>query len=91
MLTPESTNMTHPLPDWANELLAALEMNPVDVDTATLLQLAQRLNHDPETDPVHIGFVAGYAAGMAQGSGMADFDKAHAASLRFMSKMLDKE
>lgn len=83
--------MTQPLPHWARNLLSALEIEPVQVDIATLRDIADALEHDEQTDKLLVGFIAGYAAGLAQGSGMAGFDKAHAASVRFMTKSLGAE
>ena len=83
--------MTHPLPDWATNLLKALEIDPVDVDTDALRRIADGIENNPETDDLLVGFIAGYAAGMAQGSGMAGFDKAHSASVSFMVKNLVTE
>ena len=83
--------MTQSLPVWAADLLKALEIDPVDVDTAALRRIADGIDHDQHTDDLLVGFIAGYAAGMAQGSGMADFDKAHAASVRFMTKNVAAE
>ena len=87
----ESKIVTHHLPKWASELLSALEIDPVDVNTDGLHQIADTVNEDPGTDQLLVGFIAGYAAGLAQGSGMAKFDTAHAASVRFMTKHLIRE
>ena len=87
----ESTHMTQPLPDWAANLLKSLELEPVDVDIDVLRRIADGVDHDESTDELFVGFIAGYAAGMAQGSGMVGFDKAHAASVNFMTKNLVTE
>ncbi|GAA4107949.1 hypothetical protein [Enteractinococcus coprophilus] len=83
--------MTQPLPDWASNLLSALEIESVQVDIATLRHIADAIDHDEQTDKLVVGFIAGYAAGIAQGTGMAGFDKAHAASVSFMAKSLGTE
>lgn len=83
--------MTQPLPEWATQLLTSLEIDPVHVDINALRRIADGIEYDPKTDELLVGFIAGYAAGMAQGSGMAGFDKAHAASVNFMAKNLVTE
>lgn len=83
--------MTQPVPEWAADLLAALELEPLEVRIETLHQIAKSIQDDPETDQLLTGFIAGYAAGMAQGSGMASFDRAHTGSVRFMRKYVAGE
>lgn len=83
--------MSHILPEWANQLLRSLEIDPVDIDIVTLQEIAQNLNDDPQRDRILVGFIAGYAAGLAEGGGMATFDKAHAASVQFMYKHTSRE
>lgn len=83
--------MTQPLPGWAADLLDALEIDPVEVDVPTLEELSTRTPDDPTKARLLIGFIAGYAAGLAQGGSMASFDRAHAASLRFLRKQLMRE
>lgn len=80
--------MTQPLPDWATQLLQSLEIDPVHVDVEALRRIADGIDYDHNTDELLVGFIAGYAAGMAHGSGMAGFAKAHAASVNFMAKNL---
>ncbi|MGO1536089.1 MAG: hypothetical protein ACTHWM_04115 [Yaniella sp.] len=83
--------MSHILPEWANQRLRSLEIDPVDIDIVTLQEIAQNLNDDPQRDRILVGFIAGYAAGLAEGGGMATFDKAHAASVQFMYKRTSRE
>lgn len=83
--------MTQQLPSWASEILQALEIDPVNVDIDTLKAIAATINDDPLRDHLLVGFVAGYAAGLAEGTGMASFDRAHAASVQFMSKSTSLE
>lgn len=83
--------MTSSVPEWATDLLEALELEPVHVRLETLQHLADSINTDPATDALLTGFIAGYAAGMAQGSGMASFDRAHNGSLQFMRKHVSGE
>lgn len=90
-LTESSSRMTHPLPAWATDILQSLELGAIEIDTVALRRIAETVQEDPPTDALLVGFIAGYAAGMAEGSGMAGFDKAHAASVRFMAKDLTRE
>lgn len=77
-------HMTQHLPTWATELLASLEISPVEVDLETLNKVATTIEDDPSQAQLLTGFIAGYAAGLAEGGGMADFERAHSASVRFM-------
>ncbi|WP_022871531.1 hypothetical protein [Yaniella halotolerans] len=83
--------MSQTLPEWANQLLQSLEIDPVAVDIAALQTVAHNINDDPQRDYLLVGFIAGYAAGLAEGGGMAPFDKAHAASVGFMRKNTSRE
>lgn len=83
--------MTQPVPEWAADLLAALELEQVEVRLETLHQIAKSIQDDSDTDQLLTGFIAGYAAGLAQGSGMASFDRAHTRSVRFIHKYLTGE
>ncbi len=83
--------MAQPLPEWANALLTSLEIGTVDVDLDVLQEIAQNVNDDPHRDRILVGFIAGYAAGLAEGGGMATFDRAHAASVQFMYKSTSGE
>lgn len=85
-LTESTTYVTQHLPAWAIELLASLEIDSVEVDLETLDRIAATIDDGPSQAHLLIGFIAGYAAGLAEGGGMADFDRAHAASVRFMRK-----
>lgn len=78
--------MSQTLPQWANQLLRSLEIEAITIDVAALQEIAHNINDEPQRDQILVGFIAGYAAGLAEGSGMAAFHKAHAASVRFMHK-----
>lgn len=83
--------MPQPLPAWAHNLLQALEIDAVNIDVAALQNLATKTSDDPNQAHILVGFIAGYAAGLAEGSGMTGFDRAHAASVQFMHKTLAVE
>jgi len=83
--------MTQSLPHWATELLEALEIQPVEVDLQTLEDISSSLPDESPKNRLMVGFIAGYAAGLAEGGGMASFDRAHAASTRFMRQQLTQE
>ena len=83
--------MTQQLPKWATELLERLELDAIQVNIEALEKIAATIKDDPSKDHVLVGFIAGYAAGMAQGSGMASVERAHAASVQFMGKHLARE
>jgi len=87
----ESDTMTQPLPAWASHLLHALEIDAVNIDADALQGIAANVTTAPDRDQLLVGFIAGYAAGLAEGSGMATFDKAHAASVRFMQRSTSGE
>lgn len=87
----ESEYMTAALPSWANQILAQLEIDSVEIDIATLGRIAANLDLTQIQDKLTIGFIAGYAAGLAEGAQMASFDHAHAASLKFMDKITAAE
>ena len=88
MFNDKAQTMTQPLPQWAIQLLEALEIDPVEVDLEALQNISAHLEDEPSQDPIVTGFIAGYAAGLAQGSGMASFERAHSASVQFMQKHL---
>lgn len=92
MLLRESDNVTQqPLPVWAQNLLHSLEIDTVNVDIDILQSIASTIKDDPNRDRLLIGFIAGYAAGLAEGSDMTTFDHAHAASVKFMYKIATME
>ncbi len=88
-------NGKHPmiqhLPTWAQELLQALEIEPVQVNIEALEELAQTIPDNTPDPKLLVGFIAGYAAGLAEGSDMASFERAHSASVQFMRKYLTRE
>ncbi|HIW47053.1 MAG TPA: hypothetical protein H9884_09175 [Candidatus Yaniella excrementigallinarum] len=79
--------MTAASPPWANRILKQLEIEPVDIDIAALQRVAANLHANQSDDQLVVGFLAGYAAGLAEGAEMASFERAHAASLKFMDKI----
>ncbi len=83
--------MTQALPEWATQLLAELEIDPVHVNVQTLEEIAHHVDDDPDQARLLVGFIAGYAAGLAQGGQMASFARAHGASVQFMHKHLTGE
>ena len=91
MFNDKAQTMTQPLPNWATELLQALEIEPVEVNLEALSNISAHLDNDPNQDPILTGFIAGYAAGLAQGSEMASFERAHSASVQFMHKYLTQQ
>lgn len=76
--------------DWPDRLMAALEIEGVTPDTARVARIARVAaavsGHDD--DGAVTAFIAGYAAGLAEGTGQAGFDRAHAASLRAIERLL---
>jgi hypothetical protein len=73
--------------------MAALEIEGARPDTARLARTARiaaaASGHDD--DAAATAFIAGYAAGLAEGTGQAGFDRAHAASLRAIERTLAAE
>ena len=63
----------------------------MDVDAAALQDISNQLDEDPREAGVLVGFIAGYAAGLAEGSQMASFERAHRASVQFMRQRLTRE
>ena len=86
MFNDKAQTMTQSLPNWATELLQALEIEPVEVNLEALQKISAHLDNDPNQDRILTGFIAGYAAGLAQGSEMASFERAHQASVQFMQQ-----
>lgn len=82
------TSVTQSLPGWASILLRSLEIDTVDIDIEGLQAIAAHFTADPNRDQLLVGFIAGYAAGLAEGSDMATFDRAHAASVQFIHNAL---
>jgi hypothetical protein len=73
--------------------MAALELGGVSPDTARLARAARiaaaASGHDD--DAAATAFIAGYAVGLAEGTGQAGFDRAHSASLRAIERLLAAE
>ncbi|NUL44240.1 molybdopterin-guanine dinucleotide biosynthesis protein [Cellulosimicrobium funkei] len=81
-----------PAARWPAEVMTALELDGVHPDFARLERLARTAAEASgnDGDVVATAFIAGYAAGLAEGSGQADFDRAHHASLRRIERLLDQ-
>jgi hypothetical protein len=73
--------------------MAALEIEGAAPDIDRLARTARiaaaASGHDD--DAAVTAFVAGYAVGLAEGTGQAGFDRAHAASLRAIERLLAAE
>jgi hypothetical protein len=78
---------------WPDRLMTALEIEGADPDVSRLARAARiaaaASGHDD--DAAATAFIAGYAAGLAEGTGQAGFDRAHAASLRAIERLLAAE
>ncbi len=72
--------------------MTALELDGVHPDFARLASLARHAaaTSGNDEDAAATAFIAGYAAGLAEGSGQACFDRAHRASLRGIERLLDR-
>lgn len=74
------------------ELMAALELGDAAVDIPRLARIARiaaaASGHDD--DAAATAFIAGYAAGLAEGTGQAGFERAHRASLRGIEAFLGR-
>ncbi|REE05168.1 hypothetical protein C8E99_3038 [Citricoccus muralis] len=72
--------------------MTALELDGVHPDFARLERLARSAAamSGNDGDAAATAFIAGYAAGLAEGSGQAGFDRAHRASLRGIERLLDR-
>lgn len=79
-------------PEWFAELAHALELGDVPVTVQLMQQVVGRVPDDDEATTELsaglVGFLAGYATGLAEGTGQADFDRAHRAALKFISGQL---
>lgn len=74
------------------ELMAALELGDAAVDIPRLARLARiaAATSGNDDDAAVTAFIAGYAAGLAEGTGQAGFDRAHRASLLGIERLLDR-
>ncbi|WMY79506.1 molybdopterin-guanine dinucleotide biosynthesis protein [Citricoccus sp. I39-566] len=74
------------------ELMAALELGDAAVDIPRLARLARiaAATSGNDDDAAATAFIAGYAAGLAEGTGQAGFDRAHRASLHGIERLLDR-
>lgn len=70
--------------------MAALEIEGATPDVARLSRAARIASaaSGNDDDAAATAFIAGYAAGLAEGTGQAGFDRAHAASLRAIERLL---
>jgi hypothetical protein len=73
--------------------MAALELGGVSPDTVRLARAARiaAAASGRDDDAVATAFIAGYAVGLAEGTGQAGFDRAHSASLRAIERVLAAE
>lgn len=74
------------------ELMAALELGDAAVDiprVARAARIAAATSGNNE-DAAATAFIAGYAAGLAEGTGQAGFERAHRASLRGIEQFLGR-
>ena len=70
------------LREWCNKLVAALEVRGLEVDIKSVLGLAGRAAHSVLRPAAPLTtFVAGYAAGVAAGSGSTTPDAAVSSAL----------
>ncbi|MDI3331359.1 MAG: hypothetical protein QJR09_11615 [Micrococcus sp.] len=78
---------------WPHRLMAALEIDGTRPDVARLARTARlaAAASGQDDDAAATAFIAGYAAGLAEGTGQAPFDRAHAASLRAIERLLAAE
>lgn len=74
------------------ELMAALELGDPAVDVPRLARIARiaAATTGQDDDAAVTAFLAGYAAGLAEGTGQADFERAHRASLRGIEAFLGR-
>ncbi|WGH80534.1 hypothetical protein QDX25_06785 [Auritidibacter ignavus] len=76
-------------PQWAHALLQALEIDPrIEINSAQLHQISCEQHLQTAPEHLTLGFIAGYAAGLAEGSRQAEFPQAHRASLRYIARVL---
>lgn len=81
-----------PSTGWPAELMTVLELDGAHPDFSRLARLARNAAaaSGNDDDAAATAFIAGYAAGLAEGSGQAGFDRAHRASLRGIERLLDR-
>ncbi len=74
------------------ELMAALELGDPAVDVPRLSRIARiaAAASGNDDDAAAVAFIAGYAAGLAEGTGQAGFDRAHGASLRGIEALVGR-
>lgn len=74
------------------ELMAALELGDAAVDVPRLARIARiaAASSGNDDDAAATAFIAGYAAGLAEGTGQAGFERAHQASLRGIEQFLGR-
>ena len=78
-------------PAWTTRLLELMEMGLARPDLAGVAALAGQARAAHPQDPdagTSAAFIAGYAAGLAEGTGQADFARAHRASLRALERLI---
>lgn len=77
-------NETPQNPLWVTQLLNDLEIDDVYIDQPQLEKLEAAAGENI------IGFIAGYAVGLAEGTGQADFPAAQRAALKFISRWISE-
>lgn len=94
--TPDSTQhatSSTPPPGWAQELMGQMELGHARPDWEALSDLAAAVTQAHPEDPdagIAAVFIAGYAAGLAEGTEQADFDRAHRMSVRALQTMMGR-
>lgn len=79
------------LHDWTEQLLAAFEIEGTQVDIDAVLALAGKAAHGVVRPAAPLTtFVAGYAAGLAVGSGQADEQVAMRSAMAVADALSDK-
>ena len=58
---------------------------------ASVAHAAQRIHPQDPDAGASAAFIAGYAAGLAEGTGQADFARAHRASLRALERLIAQD
>jgi hypothetical protein len=88
---PHPSDDPEPAPSgWPAQLMAALELGEArpQFDRLTrLARLAAAASGDDD-DAAATAFIAGYAAGLAEGTGQAGFERAHRASMRGIERLV---
>lgn len=85
------TSQDEILQQWCQELLAAFELEDVDLDPAAILSLAGVAAHSVIRPAAPLTtFIAGFAAGLAAGTGQATDSVAMGAALRVAREAVER-